>query len=301
MAEGLKIDDGTMYGLGLFETIAVENGHPVMVDNHLDRLEQGVRALEGFGAISNAEASMKIARIILQNAIVGMETEHSMGEMLKAVQEAESPDSAIDLGDEGTQPHDASDGSAPSWLASFPKTRRAIKLVVTNTNIITTRPSNVYTRDMYEQGFSLLISPAKRNDTSPLSGLVTLNFGDNIVQRRWARSRECDEAILLNTRDEVCECTTSNLFLVENGHMVTPEPDSGIIPGVLRNWVLEHREVEERSVSPDELRSCDGAFVTSSLLGIMPVSKIDGRELHSMEASRELASEYFEWLPSGDI
>ena len=70
--------------------------------------------------------------------------------------------------------------------------------------------------------------------------------------------------------------------------MLTPPVKSGLLPGVARAWVLEQGAAEEAVLYPEDLERCEEAFVTNSLMGVMPVCAIDGRQLPSREHARAL-------------
>ena len=93
-----------------------------------------------------------------------------------------------------------------------------------------------------------------------------------------------DEAIMLNDRGFVCEGSTSNVFIVKNNSLVTPDEQSGCLPGITREVVMETASamgmvVEQREVQLKELVAADEAFLTNSLLGLMPLREIDAKAL----------------------
>src|SRR5690606_39426427 len=81
---------------------------------------------------------------------------------------------------------------------------------------------------------SVAVCPWARNDRSPLAGAKATSYGDNVVAARWAAERGCDEALFANTRDELCEGTGSNVFLVVDGLLRTPPLSSVCLAGVTR-------------------------------------------------------------------
>ena len=80
-------------------------------------------------------------------------------------------------------------------------------------------------------------SAVVRNDTSPLVGHKTMNYGDCILAHRAAAAAGMDERIFLNTRGQLAEGTVSNLFLVSGGRLYTPALSCGLLPGVLRDYL----------------------------------------------------------------
>ncbi len=130
----------------------------------------------------------------------------------------------------------------------------------------------------------LMTVPYRRNDTSPLAGLKTTSYGDNILALREVQAAGADEALFLNTRRNVCEGATSNVFMLHNGALVTPSLHSGCLPGVTRAIILElcraeGIECEERVIEPKELDHAGGLFITNSLRGVQAVDEFNGTEL----------------------
>ena len=139
-----------------------------------------------------------------------------------------------------------------------------------------------YPQELYERGMAAVTSAIRRNETSPLSRVKSLNCLDNILAREDARRRGADHAILLNTRGFVAEGSASNVFLVSDGRLLTPGIESGALPGITRAAVIElAREAgiacAEGEVEATTLASAAEAFLTNSILGVMPLTRLDGR------------------------
>ena len=101
-----------------------------------------------------------------------------------------------------------------------------------------------------------------------------------------ARSANCDEAILLNERGYLSEGSTTNIFLASNGALITPSLESGVLPGVTREAVLgiaraSNISIVEGQVELTELIEADEAFVTNSIIEIMPLTWFDGKPVGS--------------------
>lgn len=166
--------------------------------------------------------------------------------------------------------------------------RWAMKLTVTPENRLVTFRPNPYGAKSYERGFSLVVSTVRRNEGSPLTAMKTLCHADCILAKRAAQAAGFDEPVMLNNRGELAEGATTNLFLVLDGRVLTPPVKSGLLPGVARAWVLEQGAAEEAVLYPEDLARCEETFVTNSLMGVMPVCAIDGRQLPSREHARAL-------------
>jgi branched-subunit amino acid aminotransferase/4-amino-4-deoxychorismate lyase len=152
------------------------------------------------------------------------------------------------------------------------------------TLIIQARAATDYASETYENGMTALISPVRRNETSPLAGVKSLNCLDNIMSREWAQSQGADTALLLNTKGLLAEASTANAFVVRDGGLVTPPVSDGALPGVTRSAVLELArgagiQAEERSLAPEELFGAEEAFLTGAVMGVMPLVRVDGRAI----------------------
>lgn len=152
------------------------------------------------------------------------------------------------------------------------------------TLIIQARAATDYPAELYDNGMAALISLVRRNETSPLARVKSLNCLDNIMSREWAQSQGADTSLLLNTRGALAEASTANVFVVREGGLVTPPIRDGALPGVTRSAVLEMaREAgipaEEQSMAPEELFGAEEAFLTGAVMGVMPLVRVDGRAI----------------------
>lgn len=143
----------------------------------------------------------------------------------------------------------------------------------------------------------VISGPFFRNERSPLAGLKTVNYGDNVVALRLARDAGADEALFANTRDELCEGTWSNVFVRIDGTWHTPPLSSGCLPGITRGVVIglfkEHGlPLAESRLSYAALDRVESAFLTSSLREIQPVAAVDGRNLENAPETIILQSAY---------
>ncbi|MDH4410922.1 MAG: aminotransferase class IV [Verrucomicrobiales bacterium] len=143
----------------------------------------------------------------------------------------------------------------------------------------------------------VITGPFFRNERSPLAGLKTINYGENVVALRLAREAGADEALFANTRDELCEGTWSNAFVRIDGVWHTPPLSSGCLPGITRGVVIglfeEHGlSLAESALSYTALDRVESAFLTSSLREIQPIAAIDGKELEIAAETIVLQSSY---------
>jgi len=122
--------------------------------------------------------------------------------------------------------------------------------------------------------------PWCRNERGALTGLKTTSYAENVVAVEHARARGADEAILANTRDELCEATAANVFVVLDGVLCTPPLTSGCLAGITRALVLEGCEragiaTYEAPMPMSALTEASEVFVTGSVREIVPVTHVD--------------------------
>lgn len=126
--------------------------------------------------------------------------------------------------------------------------------------------------------------PWVRNERAATAGLKTTSYADNVIALAYAKERGALEAVLANTRGELCEATGSNVFVVVDGVLSTPPLASGCLAGITRELVLEWCradgvDVVEETLPLEVLARADEVFITSSIKDVFPVSAVDGREL----------------------
>jgi branched-chain amino acid aminotransferase len=134
-------------------------------------------------------------------------------------------------------------------------------------------------------------------------GHKTLSFVDNIIARELARAADADEAVRLDDDGNVIECATSNIFVVSDEEVSTPPTDEGALPGIVRARILticDKLEITSRvrDLTVRDLRSADELFVTSSLRGVVPVTRLDGVRVETGPITQQLAASYVEEMRS---
>jgi len=140
-------------------------------------------------------------------------------------------------------------------------------------------------------GSRVVRAPWVRNERSPLTGVKTTSYAENVLLARFAAEQDADEVLLLNTRGEVCEAAVSNVFVERSGVVLTPALASGCLPGITRGLLLEwglRAELPIRVASPGELTAaiCDEAIqgrahlaLSSTTRGLQSVESLDGHRL----------------------
>ncbi len=141
----------------------------------------------------------------------------------------------------------------------------------------------------------------RRNETSPAARMKTLAYLDNILARREANAKGAGEALMLNTKGRLACGTIGNLFLWKGAALFTPALEEGVLPGITRAQIIALAEEEgltcrEAPLEPDTLRSCDGAFLTNSLVGLPRIRKVDGEALPDHALTGQLEAAYLALL-----
>lgn len=139
----------------------------------------------------------------------------------------------------------------------------------------------LYPPEMYEQGMTVVLAERPRIPIACLDPKIkSLNYLNNILAKMEALDRGLFEAIMLNTKGFVSECTGDNIFAVKDGSIFTPAPEAGMLHGITREFVMEHvapdcgYSVEERMIRPEELLTADEVFLTGSAAEMIAVTGI---------------------------
>jgi len=149
--------------------------------------------------------------------------------------------------------------------------------------ILFTHRDVTYDVSSYEKGFSLKTSTIKRNASSPLTYLKTLNYMDSLIAKRDAVRAGFDEALFINTDNKVSECTASNIFFINDQKVYTPAVKCGLLNGIVRELIIKdiaknlHLKVIEGEYLLDSLYLAHEIFITNSVMQIMPVVKVDNQ------------------------
>jgi branched-chain amino acid aminotransferase len=133
---------------------------------------------------------------------------------------------------------------------------------------------------------TVVVVPWVRNDRGATAGLKTISYAENVRALAYAQERGAGEAIFPNTRDELCEATGSNVFVVRDGVVRTPPESSGCLLGVTRALVLAlcgdlDIECQEAAMPIHALTDADEAFLTSTVREVQTITHVDGDALPS--------------------
>ncbi|MEI6526708.1 MAG: branched-chain amino acid aminotransferase, partial [Planctomycetota bacterium] len=196
-------DHGLLYGDGVFEGMRTYSGKVFRLVEHIDRLYESARA------------------ILLT---IPMSKQDLIDAVKKTVELSGLSDSYIRLvvtrgaGSLGLDPNRTSD----------PQVIIIVDLIA------------LYDRKYYDEGLKIITASTIRNHPAALSPRIkSLNYLNNIMAKIEGLQAGCMEAIMLNHKGEVAECTGDNIFIVKHGHLLTPPTDAGILEGITRNAILE--------------------------------------------------------------
>jgi branched-chain amino acid aminotransferase len=151
--------------------------------------------------------------------------------------------------------------------------------------IIITDQISLYPEELYEHGLKIITSGTTRNHPNAMNPRIkSLNYLNNIMAKVEATNAGCLEALMLNHKGEVAECTGDNIFIVSRGAIHTPSIDSGILEGITRAAVIELARnagytVIERTMDRYDVYTAEECFLTGTAAELIAVVECDGRIL----------------------
>ena len=171
-----------------------------------------------------------------------------------------------------------------------------LKIVLSEKNRLFLKREYTYTEKDYQKGFSLNISKVRRNESSIFTFHKTLNYGDNILEKRKSKKLGYDEPIFLNSKNQITEGATSNIFVVVEDKIYTPKLSCGLLNGIVRQYIISNYDVTEKEIDIEFLNNADEIFLTNSLFGIMPVNNLEKKFFKSQEISKNILQNYKKYL-----
>src|SRR5207247_3015145 len=142
-------------------------------------------------------------------------------------------------------------------------------------------------REAFEKGVGVALVPVVRNHPGSVNPLIkSNNLLNNALAMQEAFRRGAFEGVMRNYRGELAECTQSNLFIVTKGTALTPNIDSGLLPGITREFLFEVGAslgiaVREAVLRDADLFGADEAFLTSTTREVVPIVQVDDRKIGS--------------------
>jgi branched-chain amino acid aminotransferase len=264
-SEGAHIsarDRGFTLADGVFETMKTHNGTVFRLEQHLQRITGALRAL-------------------------AIPVPPELRDWVDAaVRAAHAPEASIRL--------TVTRGVAPGGVAA--------PADPVPTVVVTVALSPAFGAAVYEAGLTARVASGRRNEYSMTAGLKTLAYTESIAAMLEARRDGADEALFLDTDGHCAEATASNLFAMIDGRLATPPTTCAALPGITRAAVIELAEglglaVDDRPIDLAKLKFATEAFLTSSLRGIAPLVRLDGRDIGAGKpgpATRRVMTAYAE-------
>lgn len=171
--------------------------------------------------------------------------------------------------------------------------------------LIAAKKYHAYPKEKYERGFKVTVSSLRHNEVSLLSRIKSTSYLLYQLVYQEAREKGFDEALILNSRGYLTEGSRSNVFIVKDNHLFTPSLGCGCLPGISRQIVFDMAEkynlkIYEGNLTPYDLSACEGAFLTNSLIGVMPLGKFERQVVPKSKLVKSLVQKYNRLLKSGN-
>ncbi|QEK11030.1 4-amino-4-deoxychorismate lyase [Crassaminicella thermophila] len=149
-------------------------------------------------------------------------------------------------------------------------------------NLLLFTRENIYTEEKYKKGFHICFADTKKNPYSKLTYIKSNNYLENILEKQKAKENGYDEAIFLNVLNKISEGTYTNIFFIKNNILYTPATECGILPGIMRNKIIDliyklNLNLKIGTFNKADLFNADEIFLTNSLMDIMPVSQLENK------------------------
>ncbi len=265
-------DRGLLYGDGVFEGIRVYNGKVFHAQAHIDRLFH----------------SAKLIRLAIPHT--KQELTDAIYDTLRANGQQDAYVRLVVTRGEGNLGLNPFQCRAPSVFIIVDKIA-------------------LYPEEMYRDGMAVIIAKTLRTSATMLSPAIkSLNYLNNIMAKIEAIDAGVAEAIMLNDKGQVAECTGDNIFIVKDGTVLTPPPEAGILIGITRGVVVKLAAdssipLREQTIMPEDLYAAEECFLTGTAAEVIPVTKVDGRPIGTGQpgaVSLKLSEAFRQYIASGN-
>ena len=236
-------DRGLLLGDGLFETMLYKDKKLILYDFHINRLNRSLKKVFIDFKFNKQDYKKKIIHLIKKNNLI------SKSVSVRITITRGSSIRGIDIKDD----------KLPTILIS----------------------SSLLENNLTLKPVRLGVADIRRNESSPLSKLKTLNYLDNIVAKKISMNHGYDDVIFLNSKNNVCCCSTSNIFYLIRGKFYTPPLSDGVLNGTIREKLIAKKKVAVKSIKLNNLINCNEIFITNSIFGVRPVIKILNKKIEN--------------------
>lgn len=172
----------------------------------------------------------------------------------------------------------------------------ALRIQVSEKNVIVTVRPNPYTKETRKKGLDLSLSSVVKSSSSVFVQHKSCNFAENMVLLHEVKSKGFHDYLFQNENGYLTESCVANFFLIKNGELLTPPIEDGLLPGVVREFVIKHFPVRERHLRAEDLRQSEGAFLTNSLMGVKYIASFEGNALPQSSQVNAVTEHYFKHL-----
>lgn len=157
--------------------------------------------------------------------------------------------------------------------------------------LIIARKYQPYSEQKYRQGFRACICSFRQNENSSIAQLKTINYLLYRLAYAQAKTKGFDEAIILNNRGYICEGSRANMFFIKDNTVFTPLLECGCLDGITRRVIFELAKkykikIYEGNFSLSQVYSADEAFLTNSLIAVMPLAAIEKQLIRQGRAGK---------------
>jgi 4-amino-4-deoxychorismate lyase len=240
-------DRGLHYGDGLFETIACTGAHPVFIEQHLERMQQGAQRLD---------IPFPDRQLLLQDINVLLANRSSANSVIKLI---------LTRG-QGQRGYRYDRQQIPTRLC-----------------MLSDLPDHVAHWQLL--GLKACFCKTRASINPQLAGIKSLNRLENVLASNEL-GNDYDEGFLADSDGNVIEGTMTNLFAVQDGVLVTPDLSRSGIHGVMREHILDIArnadiKVETRPLTPHELMQAEEIFVSNSVIGLCVVKQLEQQSFQS--------------------
>ena len=233
-------DRGLKFGDGLFETILIRNKKAILIKEHLQRFEKNLHLLN-----YNIKINYQYLEKIITQGIEKLHLNfHEYGSIRLNYSRGINIERSIKLNTK-----DTNFDYANLWLEFY--------LIKVDFNQISVHISE----------------SEKRNEFSVLSKCKTFNYTQSIQALIEANKKNYNDSILLNTNNELCCGTTFNILLKRNNKWLTPRKESGCLPGIMINKLLDLKLIKEAYLSPDFYK--DDILIAINSLSCRQIKKVN--------------------------